>query len=247
MARLPSVEPLPWPDFLEWWGDVWEPGDHVGIIAPTHAGKTTLALGLLSPRKFVLAFDPKGGDSTLQGSGFPRLPAWPPPKEAYKAMREGRPVKYLVGPVVRVPEDVIQQVAVQAAALQGAFSDTGWTVYVDELQLLADRRMMGLGVHVERLLISARDKAVSVVTSFQRPANVPRTASDQAAWLAISYTRDVDVVNRLAEMLGRPKAEIRGVMNGLDPYTWLIVGRNPREPYRVTRPAEIKRKVAEAV
>jgi hypothetical protein len=47
------------------------------------------------------------------------------------------------------------------------------------------------------------------------------------------------VVNRLAEILGRPKPEIRGAIEGIDPFSWLIVGRNPREPIRVTIPDEI--------
>ena len=61
-------------------------------------------------------------------------------------------------------------------------------------------------------------------------------AAKQSTWVAVSYTRDTDVVNRLAEVLGRPKPEIRAALAGLDQYAWLIVGRNPREPYRVTIP-----------
>jgi hypothetical protein len=57
-----------------------------------------------------------------------------------------------------------------------------------------------------------------------------------STWCAVSYTRDTDVVNRLAEILGRPKPEIRGALKGLDKYTWLLVGRDPREPIRVTLP-----------
>ena len=52
----------------------------------------------------------------------------------------------------------------------------------------------------------------------------------------MSYTRDREVVDRLAEIMGRPKAEIRGALNGLDRFSWLIVGRDPREPLRVTIP-----------
>jgi hypothetical protein len=147
----------------------------------------------------------------------------------------------MVGPIVVEEEDIERQIAIHRAALRGAFANGGWTIYVDELQIMADRRMMGLTTPIERQLISARDKAISVVTSYQRPANVPRTASDQATWIAVAYTRDVDVVNRLAEMLGRPKAEIRGAIEGLEEYTWIVVGRNPREPLRVTRPVPIAR------
>lgn len=212
----------------------------MATIAPTGAGKSTFVVGVLQHcRNYVLAFDPKGGDSTLRGSGWPRLPAWPPGKRVYEDMRKGIPQRFIVGPVTNTVDDLPVARAVFAKALDGAYGDGGWTVYVDELQLAADRRMMNLTTHVERMLISARDKKLSVVSAYQRPANVPRTASDQATWVAVSFTRDTDVVDRVAEMLGRPKPEIRGAIKGLDPYCWLVVGRNPRLPMIVTRPEEI--------
>ena len=247
MAAPPEVEAKPWPQFLEWFKGVWKPGEHLASIAPTGAGKSTFNIGVLDYcRSYVLAFDPKGGDSTLRGSGWPRLPTWPPHPQIYKDMEEGRPYRAIVGPATSLVTDLPRQRGVFAAALDGAFNDGGWTVYVDELQLMADRRMMGLSTPVERMLIAARDKKLSVVTAYQRPANVPRTASDQATWVAVSYTRDKDVVDRVAEMLGRPKPEIRGALNGLDPYAWVVVGRNPRMPLVVTRPVEIARRTEDA-
>jgi hypothetical protein len=248
VAKLPEVQPMPWvEEFIPHFRGIWKPGEHVAVIAPTGAGKSTFCVGILQEcRNFVLAFDPKGGDTTLRGSGFPRLPSWPPSDDVYEAIHEGKAQKFIVGPATRLVSDLGKQRGIFSAALDGAFDDGGWTVYVDELQLMADRRMLGLSSNVERLLISARDKGVSVVSAYQRPANVPRTASDQATWVAVSYTRDRDVVDRVAEMLGRPKPEIRGALNGLDPYAWVVVGRNPRLPMILTRPVEIARKKVDA-
>jgi hypothetical protein len=247
LPAAPEVEAKPWDEFAEWFSGVWKPGEHVACIAPTGAGKSTLIVGLLQQcRNFVLAFDPKGGDSTLRGSGWPRLPDWPPPPKVYDDMYKRIPQRFIVGPATSMVADLARQKRIFQSALQGSFNDGGWTVYVDELQLMADRRMMGLGTDVERLLIAARDKGISVVSAYQRPANVPRTASDQSSWVAVSYTRDRDVVDRVAEMLGRPKPEIRGALNGLDPFSWLVIGRNPRMPLIVTRPREIARKAVDA-
>ena len=127
-----------------------------------------------------------------------------------------------------------------AETLQKTLADTyemgGWTVYADELMILTDPRQFNLRKEVDRLLIAARDLGVSFVSSFQVPKWVTPQAGNQATWVAVSYTRDTDVVNRLAEILGRPKGEIRGAIKGLEQYSWLVIGRNPREPIRVTIP-----------
>jgi hypothetical protein len=238
-----EVVALDWRDeFLPWFGPRWEPGQHVAIIAPTGQGKTTFLCGILGTRKYVLALDPKGGDDTLRGTGFPRLSSWPPPRKAYDAMHEGKPYKVRVGPRVRTEEDLWRLREVLRACLKGVFTDGGWTVAVDEFQILSDKRMMNLGTETEKLLISARTKKTSVVTLFQAPRWVPKAASDQATWVAIGLTLDTDVVNRVAEILGRPKEEIRGAIKGLGEreFSWLVAHQNPRMPLVVTIPEEIR-------
>ena len=120
--------------------------------------------------------------------------------------------------------------------LEGAFADKGWTVYIDELQIAADRRMMNLMSNIELMLIASRDRFVSMVTSYQRPANVPKTASNQATWLVIYHTRDRDTVDTIAHMMGRPKDEVRGVVGELPKHCIVIVNRSPRMPMLVTLP-----------
>jgi hypothetical protein len=206
-------------------------------------------VSLLDLRNFVLAVDPKGGDETLGSTGYPRIPVWPPARKYYDRMSEGKPVKFLVGPKVHKRIDLPRLKAVQQAALRGVFDDGGWTVAIDEFQILSDRRMMNLGVDVETLLISARHKKVSVVTLFQAPRNVPRAAADQSSHLFLGLTLDTDVVNRLAEITGREKAEIRGAITGLGTvdFSWLVVPRNPRRPIVVTVPYPVGTRPKERV
>jgi hypothetical protein len=234
----PDISAKSWDQFLSDFGREWEPGQHIAIIAPTGQGKTTVLVTLLNLRNFVLAFDPKGGDDTLAKTAFPRLPRWPPPDKAYDKMAKKEPVKYLIGPKINRRRDRPALIDVQAQALEGAFDDKGWTVAIDELQIAADK--MGQADAIDELLISARTRKVSVVSLFQRPAEVPRAAYQMASWIFLGLTLDVDTINRLAEIVGRPKYEIRGAVNGLArvDYSWLIVPNNPRRPIVLTLPRE---------
>lgn len=172
------------------------------------------------------------GKAPLEWGDLWRWVTRQPPAEVEKS------VKYLVGPKTDRRRDRPALVAVQEAALEGAWDDGGWTVAIDELQIAADK--MGQADSIDELLIAARTKKVSVVSLFQRPADVPRAAYQMASWIFLGLTLDVDTINRLAEIVGRPKYEIRGAVNGLAniDYSWLIVPNNPRRPMVLTLPRE---------
>lgn len=234
--------PMEWEQFLREFRRKWQPGEHVALIGPTGEGKTTCAAHLLGLRKYVLACDPKGGDSTLallERRGFRRIDRWPPPRSVRREIEEGEPARLIVGPAVRSRADLPKLRAAISGAVDGAFDDGGWTLYFDELQVAADARMMGLSTSIERNLIAARDRGVSVVSSFQQPVRVPRSAYQQATHLVVYRTRDVDTVNRLAELLGRPKAEIRGALRALPKFTVAVFDRDPFGSVVVTRPRRL--------
>lgn len=245
MTRLEStrtVRGVPWEEFREEFAERWEPGEHLALIGPTGEGKTTFAAQILPSRKYVLALDPKGGDSTLstlESRGFERVTQWPLARSIRRRIEQGEPARLIVGQHIRSREDRPKLRELLAKTIDGAFADGGWTIYCDELQVAADRRLMNLGPMIEEHLIAGRDRKLSFVGSYQRPANVPRAAADQSTWVAVWYTRDIDVVKRLAEMLGRPAAEIKGAISALEPHCVLLVNRRPREPMIVTRPPRL--------
>lgn len=248
-VRTSELIGLEWTDFLEWFTPQappepgWRPGEHVSILAPTGGGKTTVAGGILSSRRYVLGIDPKGGDNTLDAYGFRRLPRWPGERRMTQLLeddeRHGRPSHYIIGPRSNNLDDLpkIREAAMETLA--GAYNMQGWTVYCDELQILCDPTLLNLASHVKRWLISARSGMRSFVASFQAPSWVPTEALRQPTWVIASHTRDRDVIDRTAEIAGRPKEEVRGWMAELETYHWLVVPRNPRGQVAVTSPPEM--------
>jgi hypothetical protein len=231
-----NVIGMPWDEFQEHFRKQWKPGQHVALIGPTGTGKSTLMVGILPMRKYVMALDPKGGDSTLsklESYGFIHS-EWPPNKKVRKDIEDGKPARLIIGGKLKTADELPKLRAQLARALTDSFNERGWTVYLDELQIAADRRMMNLMTPIERNLIAARDRKVSMVGSFQRPAYVPRAASEMSTWFVVFYTRDRDVVRRIAEMAGRPTEEVRGMVEGLPEFCVLLFSRNPRDPVIVT-------------
>lgn len=251
MGRFPvasEVRGMTWRQFKSHFQKAWKPGEHIGVCGPTGCGKSTFVGGLLDQRKYVLVADPKGGDETLAALGLDRLAAWPGNRAMDKRIdkndRDGKPSRYIIGPIVSTSEDRPKLRKAIADSLVGAHDMGGWTYYLDELQVAADRRMLNLSGEIDNVLVAARSKGISLIVAMQQPKWVTSASLTQPTWFAVAGTRDTDTVNRLAELMGRPKAEIRGGLRGLERFCWAVVGRNPYEPIIVTKPDEIRPKRA---
>jgi hypothetical protein len=234
----------PWKSFEPWFRQAWKPGEHVVVIGPTGYGKTTVVVNLLKLRDRALALDVKGGDRTLaklQAHGFTRT-GWPLPDKVYRDIRNGKPARFIVGRKPRTMEETPQLKATIARCIHDVYGDEGWTVYIDELQMAASKVMMNLGAPIELNLIAGRDRGLSILSAFQAPRWVPRAASDQASWMFVFPTRDREVVDRLAEMAGRPREEVQGGIKALGPkedHMVLVVGTDPYAPMIVTRAPKV--------
>jgi hypothetical protein len=248
LARPPKVDDnalvvgLPWEQFLRYMNWSWYPGMHIAMIGPTGEGKTTFAAGLLSLRKYVFALDPKGEDETLTQSRFERIGHLPNqridlswrvrhPESArqwdriHQRIAEGKDARLIVGG----PSRTTEQDAVNQDLMRRCFAYAreagGWTVYVDEFELISSIRQFNLGGPVERMLISARRDGTSVITSFQAAAWVSKHATRQARFAVIWPTGDRQMIKNVAESMGRDWRQLAAAVDELPPFHVCVVPR----------------------
>ena len=233
---------LRWPLFLAYMRDRWHPGQHIAMIGPTGEGKTTFAGGLLSTRKWVAAFDPKGEDETLTASGFERVATVPTDMRGplwrarnWQAARqwdhienriaEGKPVRIIIGQPARTPEQDLANQDLMRRAFGYVRQVGGWTAYVDELELVSSPQMFGQGPAVNRMLITARRDGTSVVTSYQAQAWVSKHATRQARFAVMWPTGDQDMIDNVARAMGRDRRVVRAAVGELPAYHVLVIPR----------------------
>lgn len=231
---------MPFDRFLLWLKRNWEPGQHMAIIAPTGEGKTTFAVPVLNLRKWVMALDPKGMDDTLSASGFQRITELPLSRKHKKQIEEGQPLRLIIGGSNRTDEEELNLKELMHRALKDARQSGGWTVYADEFQVLADRRMFGLDKPVEKMLITARAAKSSVITSFQAYAWVPKASLRQCRFAVIGPTRDRQMIKGIAEAMGRDWQELVLMVDNLPKFYWIIIPRDVTAPVILTSPPELK-------
>jgi hypothetical protein len=233
-------------EFLQWWAKTFKAGMHCVIMGQTGSGKTVLEIFLCSVRKYVLALDAKGGDTSLSQSRWPRITRWPLPYSIRQQVKDGKePVRIIIGKPARTKVQRTANRELLRKVVPDLWEQGKWCVVCDEGQILADRRYVGVGDELEEMLIAARDRGLSLIFTIQRP-QIGRTTPaasasiSQSTFVAVARTRDSRVHNRLAEIVGRPAAEVRGLIKALPQFAWAIFSLDPYDPIRIVIPPPLK-------
>lgn len=173
MAEL--APQVPWPELLERLD--WRQGEHVSLVGPTGAGKTTLTLEILERRANVVVFANKPRDSSMDR--LVRRPGWT--KMARFEPKPGQR-RIVLWPKGKGLDDyLVVQRAAYKEALERIWADGHWCVAFDEVRYLCDD--LGLKQYAETYWQQARALRISVVAATQRPVSVPVVMWDQATHL----------------------------------------------------------------
>src|SRR5580658_4925189 len=130
----PAVPQLSFPEFVRWHGQRWEQGDHMTLIGPTKAGKSTLCRFLLRRRDYVTLFATKGKDTTVDE--YKR-------KEGFNVQRKqwdgSRHNLIVLWPKGKTQEEVVhQQQHIFHDAIDRMYQQGGWCMYFDEVSYMTD-------------------------------------------------------------------------------------------------------------
>lgn len=210
-------------------------GEHLVCLGPTGRGKTTLMGQLLRKPATdgVLITTVGRPDPALQHLGSVAT-EWPPRMPLKLLMHDNTPFIRRFENRPKQPSDFPKIRARNANLLRWMFARSGWTIYIPDLQIVSDPKMMNLGKDVEQLLLTLRKEASSVVMDAQAPRWIPSAANDQTSHVLIWKNRDRRTRQRLQEIANIDMDLFDALMNDIDRYDFIWIDSLRDEVYHVT-------------
>lgn len=217
---------VPWRTVRKTVDDLWDPEHkpHHAIVGLTGSGKSYLAInGILKMCDYdrVLIVDSKGDDPTISRTGravkeFTRRPWYSGLGEDKKPRRDWYRL---------VVSDNMEKAREQVGrALNEAYDDGDWVIYVDETWDITSRDKevgLGLGGIMSKIWRKGRSRHVSMIAATQTPVEVPRLFYDQSSFAWIGAIRDEDRQKRLLEIGGLSRKDLSHVSE-LEDKQWLL-------------------------
>lgn len=201
-------------EFIEEFTDRYRAGQHVIAFGPTGRGKTTVMGSLLEATHPVanqhLVTTTINPDKALAMLGRP-VKNWPPGTMAKaRTFRWGGLTKddpkvwnqWRYEPTVTKRSQLKEIRRVNENILIWMFGKRQWRLFIADLQIYSDRRLMNLGAEIEQLILTIRKLESSVWMDAQAPRWIPSAVKDQPTHLLIWRNRNEDVMKDLARTTG---------------------------------------------
>lgn len=221
--RIP--ESRPWADVYAMLDRRWAVGQHMALTARTRSGKTTFARAVLDIRDWVVVFGTKPKDRELY-DGFER--------KGYVIKDRWSPDDTSDNRVIFRPGGGLMETRSQREAFTRALAEIyevgGWTVYIDEVLVLA--RDLGMADVLNRMWTQAASNDVTMVAGTQRPRGAPLNMFEQAEWLGLWRIPDAEDRYRASEYLGAQQGMAQEAMIRLPRYEVLLVNTTEDEAWR---------------
>jgi hypothetical protein len=209
-----AVPFLPWPDFLAEFR--WEQGEHMGLIASTQSGKTTMIRALQHYRRYCVFLATKNKDSVIDGfraDGYRTQKKWEPIPAAWP--------KIMLKPGLKGTDDMWRQREAFKFCLDDVFQTGGWTVICDEVRYITQN--LNLHRELELLWLQAASADATVVGATQRPAWVPGEFYNASTHIFLWSESDARNLKRLSELDGANTDLIKWTIQRLGEYEALYV------------------------
>ena len=230
-GRLDGTPFVTWDDFVRTHFDL-RPGEHIGVIGPTGAGKTVLVVnGLLplTPYNTVFGFKPRDWvleqllkRNTVGGGTYRRLSRW----TSRDADLMPRRVLWPDMTKLTSPADNRH---VFAHALNAIYEEGGWTLYLDDLWFMA--HSLGLEHEIKVYLTMFRSLGGNLIVATQRPSWIPLEVFDQSTHLFFFRDNDERNLKRISGVGFIAAKLIRDLVANLQAHETLYV--NTRTGYMV--------------
>lgn len=209
---------------------VWKQGQHVLITGPTQSGKTTLARHILQKRidngGSVVMFVCKLRDDETVMRDYGDWTRWTEWHRSPKPF-ENRVLLWPKTDKLPVVQAMELQKRVFSEALDKLSMQGKWTVYGDEGLYMCDSQFLGLGRKWAMMHALGASAKLTLVTSTQRPANIPKIIYGSATHAITGRVNEQMDLARLAELQGRESKKQLAEMlsaNTRNDFVWSPIG-----------------------
>lgn len=233
-AKISSEAPrVSWNHFLDHIMK-WKQGEHVGLIAPTGQGKTTLVSHLLPEQPFVVAFATKPVDRTMEKlveTGYARTMKWDHTTSATKVPRR------VLWPDATKLHSKDHQIKIFGDAFEHIYIDGGWCVFLDEGWYM--NNMLKLKEEIQTYLLQSRSLGITLVFASQRPAWIPLEVYDQSTHLFFGRDNDRRNLDRISGISFLSGDLVRHIVARLEQYQFLHINTRTGTMVRTRAPGPV--------